>query len=273
MLNVAPDALRVVIADDEPDARAKLRRLLDATSVSEIVAEAANGVEAIRAIHALRPDVVFLDIRMPEMDGLEVVEALTDTTLPCKIVFVTAYDEYAVRAFEVRALDYILKPFDADRMAEALRRVRERLEFEHRPTAASIRSLLVRVEELSEATSEPYSEAPNGYLERVCIRSLGRTQFVRTVDIEWIEAYGNYVRLHTSEERALLRQPLRRLVEQLDPRRFCRIHRSAVVNLDCVEEMRPCETGDYVVQLRSGVRLKLSRVYRSELDRRLGRKK
>ena len=268
------ETLRILIADDEPDARLKVRRLIKETPHAVVVGEARNGLEAITAITSLRPDAIFLDVRMPDLDGFGVVEALVGMPAGPKVVFVTAYDEYAVRAFEVRALDYILKPFDADRMAEALRRVRQQLEYEHRPSPASLRSLLGAVRDLDEATPEtkPAMTAPS-YLDRVCIRSLGRTQFLRTADIEWVEAYGNYVRLHTHTGRALMRQPLRRFAEQLDPNAFCRIHRSAVINLSCLEEMRPCETGDYIVQLRSGVRLKLSRIYRAELDRRLGRKK
>jgi Response regulator of the LytR/AlgR family len=210
---------------------------------------------------------------MPELDGFEVLDALGNLAAGPKIVFVTAYDEYAVKAFDVRALDYVLKPFDAERMGETLGRVRQQLEYEHRPTAATLRSLLGKVRQMDEATGDETADAQTpAYLARVCIRSLGRTQFVRTSDIEWVEAYGNYVRLHIDEGRALLRQPLRHFVAQLDPDTFCRVHRSAVVNLDRVAEMRPCHTGDYILQLRSGVRLKLSRVYRAEFDRRLGRR-
>lgn len=266
--------LRVVVADDEPDARAKLRRILDETGDATVVGEAGTGIQAADAIGALRPDVAFLDIRMPDLDGFGVVEALSNTSPAPKIVFVTAYDEYAVHAFDVRALDYVLKPYDAERMSEALRRVRQQLEYEHRPTAATLTSLLQRVRDADGALPVELTGGGGGgrYIDRVCVRSLGKTQFVRTSEIEWVEAYGNYVRLHSASERVLLRQPLRRLVEQLDPAVFCRVHRSAVVNLDYVEEMRPYETGDYILRLRSGTRLKLSRVYRAEMDRRVGRK-
>jgi two-component system LytT family response regulator len=265
--------LRVLIADDEPDAREKLHRLLRDAHDVRVIGEAANGLEVVAAIESLRPDVVFLDIRMPELDGFEVIESLTESSAGPKIVFVSAYDEYAVRAFDVRALDYMLKPFDDERVEEALRRVRQIMEYEQRPSAETLRSLVGRVRGMDEADVD-LSVTPvlQPYLDRICIRSLGRTQFVRACDVEWIEAYGNYVRIHAGSTRALLRQALRRFAEQLDPNMFCRIHRSAVVNLTCVEDMRPTDTGDYILKLRSGVRLKLSRVYRAELDRKLGRK-
>jgi two-component system, LytTR family, response regulator len=264
--------LRVLIADDEADARAKLKRLLSRTMGAIVVGEAANGRETIERVHTLRPDLVLLDIRMPEMDGLRAAKALgaQSPTSP-KVVFVTAYDEYAVRAFEVRAFDYLLKPFDADRLEAALERVRSQIELEHRPQAAALRSLLERLQSAPQADAVAHREQGAKYLDRVCVQSAGRVQVVKLDEVEWIEACGNYARLHTPSGRPMLREALRRLMEQLDPSRFARIHRSAIVKLDAIREMRPCASGDYIIELTSGTRLRLSRSYRAEVDRRLRR--
>jgi len=265
------NTLRVLIADDEPDARDKLRRLLARNLDTVLVGEASNGLEAVERVRALRPDLVLLDIRMPAMDGLRATEIL-DATRPSspKIVFVTAYDEYAVRAFEVRAFDYLLKPFDAERLDAALDRVRRQIDLEHRPEASALQSLFDRLQDAprAEAVAGPRGK----YLERVCVQSAGRVDVVRLIDVEWIEACGNYARLHTPNGRPMLREPLRRLDEQLDPSRFARIHRSAIVNLDRILDMRPTASGDYVIRLVSGIRLRMSRSHRAEVDRRLGRR-
>jgi two-component system LytT family response regulator len=266
------NTLRVFVADDEADARDKLRRLLARTLDATLVGEAANGIETVERVRTLRPDLLLLDIRMPAMDGLRAAEILgAQLPLSPKVVFVTAYDEYAVRAFEVRAFDYLLKPFDAERLDAALDRVRRQIDLEHRPEASALQSLFDRLQEgpLAEAVSEPSEK----YLERVCIQSAGRVEVVRLSDVEWIEACGNYARLHTPTGRPMLREPLRRLGEQLDPSRFARIHRSAIVNLDRIREMRPTASGDYVVRLESGIRLRMSRSHRAEVDRRLGRRR
>jgi len=264
------NTLRVFIADDEADARDKLRRLLARNLDTLLVGEATNGLETVERVRALRPDLVLLDIRMPALDGLRAVEIL-GAHLPSspKVVFVTAYDEYAVRAFEVRAFDYLLKPFDAERLDAALERVRRQIDLEHRPEASALQSLFDRLQDAPQAESVPRGEK---YLERVCIQSAGRVEIVRMSDVEWIEACGNYARLHTSAGRPMLREPLRSLDQQLDPERFARIHRSAIVNLDRIREMRPTASGDYVVRLESGIRLRMSRSHRAEVDRRLGRR-
>ena len=264
------NTLRVFIADDEADARDKLRRLLARNLDTLLVGEATNGLETVERVRALRPDLVLLDIRMPALDGLRAVEIL-GAHLPSspKVVFVTAYDEYAVRAFEVRAFDYLLKPFDAERLDAALERVRRQIDLEHRPEASALQSLFDRLQDAPHAESVPRGEK---YLERVCIQSAGRVEIVRMSDVEWIEACGNYARLHTPAGRPMLREPLRSLDEQLDPERFARIHRSAIVNLDRIREMRPTASGDYVVRLESGIRLRMSRSHRAEVDRRLGRR-
>jgi two-component system LytT family response regulator len=262
--------MRILIADDEDAARAKLRRLLAAHADVEIVGEAATGIETVTAVRGLRPDLVLLDVRMPSLDGFAALDALAGDDSPRpKVVFVTAFDEYAVRAFDVRAFDYLLKPYDARRLASALARVRSQLELEHRPSIEALRSLLEARVVDSDAQLE--SAETTRYLERVCIRSSGRTQIVRLADVEWIEACGNYVRLHTATERPLARETLKHLDESLDPTQFCRIHRGAIVNMSRIREMKPSVSGDYVIRLESGMRLRLSRSYRAELDRRIRR--
>jgi two-component system LytT family response regulator len=265
------NTLRVFIADDEADARDKLRRLLARDLDTILVGEAANGLETVERVRALRPDLVLLDIRMPAMDGLRAIEMLSaQPAASPKVVFVTAYDEYAVRAFEVRAFDYLLKPFDAERLDAALDRVRRQIDLEHRPEASALQTLFDRLQDGPHA--EILAEPATKYLDRVCVQSTGRVEIVHLSDVEWIEACGNYARLHTPNGRPMLREPLRRLDAQLDPSRFARIHRSAIVNLDRIREMRPTASGDYVVRLESGIRLRMSRSHRAEVDRRLGRR-
>jgi len=262
-------ALRVLVADDEPAARDKLVRLLGGHADVVVAGTASTGVEAARAIRELSPDVVLLDIRMPELDGLEVVDEVGgDESMRTHVVFVTAYDEYAIRAFEVRALDYILKPFDAARLAETLDRVRRQVELERR-SGSEIRHALAQI--AAPATEAELEQTPGQrHLERICIKSVGKVQFIRMSDVEWIEAYGNYVRLHAPNEHPLARHTIRHLAERLDPRKFCRIHRSAIANLERIREMTPTVSGDYVIRMASGIRLRLSRSFRAEVVRRLG---
>jgi two-component system LytT family response regulator len=269
MTSPRPDGkLRVLVADDEPAARDKVVRLLGAHADVTVAGTVSNGVDAARAIRTLSPDVVLLDIRMPELDGFQVVSAVGENDVRPHIVFVTAYDEYAIRAFEVRAIDYILKPFDATRLAETLDRVRRQVELERRSETAEMSQTLA---DLTAPTTEAELEQSPGqrHLERICIKSIGRLQFVRMSDVEWIEAYGNYVRLHTPTEHPLARHTIRYLSERLDPQTFCRIHRSAIANLERIREMTPTVSGDYVVRMASGMRLRLSRSYRAEVVRRL----
>jgi len=262
--------MRLLIADDEPAARDKLLRLLREHADVDVVGTASDGKAAARAMSELAPDVVLLDIRMPELDGFAVLEeAGREGAPPAHVVFVTAYDEYALRAFEVRALDYLLKPFDAARLEETLDRVRRQLELERRPEPTLLNATLAQ---LKPPTTEAELDQSTGtrYLERICVKSIGRVQVVRVSDIEWIEAYGNYARLHTATEHPLARETIRHLSERLDPRMFGRIHRSAIANLACIKEMSPTVSGDYVLRMRSGIRLRLSRSYRGEVVRRLG---
>ena len=266
--------LRVLIVDDEPAARAKLRRLLGAERDVQVVGEAGNGRQAVAAIRDMAPDVILLDVRMPALDGFETLEQLAATRAPMpKVIFITAFDAFAVRAFEVRALDYLLKPFDGARLSAALDRVRREVDLEQRPSAAALDALLAQLRNRDQReqsdVSRDLDSLRNGYVDRIAIRSIGATRLVSLGDVEWIEACGNYVRLHGADGRPLARQTVRGLIGRLDPSRFARIHRSAIVNLASVKLIRPIAAGDSVVVLQSGTRLRLSRSFRAEFGRRL----
>ena len=254
-------ALRVLIADDEPIARRGLRKLLASVADSEVVGEARDGREAIAAIRRLKPDLVLLDVQMPELDGIGVVRELTPAKLP-GIVFVTAYDRYAIAAFDLHAVDYVLKPVQSRRFAVALERARHRLASE-RPN-----ELVDRLERLLREYGSPGKGAP----DRILVRSGTKALFVPLEDIEWLEASGNYVRLHTParDPRALVRETLAHLAEWLPPR-FLRVHRSAIVNLDAVAEIHAFPGGDGELLLKSGARVGLSRRHVADLHGRVGR--
>ncbi|HXE57804.1 MAG TPA: LytTR family DNA-binding domain-containing protein [Gemmatimonadales bacterium] len=252
-------ARRVVIADDEPFARERLRMLLAPHDGWTVVAECEHGAEAVEAILRERPDLVFLDVRMPELSGLEVAEALEarlrgSARVPA-VVFVTAHEEFALKAFEVRALDYLLKPVDAGRLARTLERVAERLD--GAPAAAldaGLREVL--------AALDPSAAYPRRFLVRG-VR--GELYFVRAADIDWAEARGNYVRLHAGGQAHLVRDTMQAFEAKLDPATFVRVHRSAIVNLDHVRKLEPYARGEYVVTLRDGTRLRTSRVHGARL--------
>jgi two-component system, LytTR family, response regulator len=250
---------RVVIADDEPLGRERLRMLLAAEDWLEVVAECQDGPSAISAIQKQRPDLVFLDVQMPGATGFEVIEAIGVSRMPC-VVFVTAYDRYALRAFDVHALDYLLKPFDRERFQQALARARQQLN--GHPSGELERRLLALVQDLKPAQQR---------LERFVVKSGGRVFFLRADEIEWIEAAGNYVKLHAGTEAHLFRETMNALEAQLNPDLFFRIHRSHIVNIERVRELQPWFNGEYVVFLRSGARLTLSRGYREKLQERIGR--
>jgi two-component system LytT family response regulator len=251
--------IRALIVDDEPLAREGIRELTRAADDVRVIGECTNGRDAVEVIRRERPDLLFLDVQMPEMDGFKVLDALVEEEMPPVVVFVTAYDEYALRAFEVHALDYLLKPLDPNRFAQALARAREQLELK-RKGATSGRI----VEMLQEMRSRPE------YLDRFLVKSRGRVHFIDAADIDWIEAAGNYVKLHTQDEDHLIRETMAALEERLDPRQFLRIHRSSIVNIDRVNELHPMFNGEYTVVLKDGTELTLSRTYRSKLQGRLG---
>jgi two-component system LytT family response regulator len=251
--------IRVLIVDDEPLARGVLREMLQSDPDVMIVGECANGKEAVRAIRELAPELLFLDIQMPEMGGFEVLDALAEGQVP-HLVFVTAYDQYAVRAFEVHALDYILKPFDRERFQASWQRAKAQvLRVRNGGMEQKILSLL---EDLKAGTK---------YLERLVIKSSGRIYFLETNDIDWIQAEGNYVSVHTGKKSHLLRETISSLENQLDPKKFLRIHRSAIVRIDSIKELQPWFHGEYHIILHDGTQLTLSRNYRDRLQEALGK--
>jgi len=255
--------LRVLVVDDEPLAREKIRGMTADDPEVRVVGECSNGAEAIEAIQNLQPDLVLLDVQMPEVGGFAVLEALRDYQLP-PVIFITAYDHYAVRAFEVHALDYLLKPFDRERFAAALDRAKRHFRRERRPeeTAAGLDARIL-------ALLEQMRETPR-YHERLVVKSSGRVFFLNTGEIDWIEAEGNYVNIHTGKKSHLLRETISGLEGQLDPREFVRIHRSAIVNISRIKELQPWSHGEYHVILNDGTRLTLSRSYRDKLQSALG---
>lgn len=259
--------IRALVVDDEPVARDRVVRLLQQQADIELVGQCSNGLETVTAIEQLSPDLVFLDVQMPEMDGFEVVRALEAGHVPA-VVFVTAYDEYAVRAFEVHALDYLLKPFSSMRFRATLAHARDQL---HRYRAGELgRKLLTLAPTLWEKSEKP--DNPSGARhERLLVRSAGRVHFVRTSEIEWCEAAGNYVRLHVGQESHLFRETMNSLESKLEPRHFVRIHRSTIVNVEQIEQLRSSLGGESTVILRNGVKLTLSRGYREGFQERFGK--
>jgi len=246
--------IRALVVDDEPLARRRLRRLLERDPDVETVADCGDGSAAVAAIAEQAPDLVFLDVQMPEIDGFGVLERLPAGRTPL-VVFVTAYDQYALRAFEVSAVDYLLKPFDRRRFDQALQRAKARLAAEEAAGGFGRRTLAL-LEELRARAS---------HCERLVVKAGGRAFFLKTDEIDWIEAEGKYVRLHVGRESHLLREPISTLEAQLDPRRFLRIHRSTIVNVDRVRELQPWFHNEYRVLLRDGTELMLSRGCRKKL--------
>jgi two-component system LytT family response regulator len=247
--------IRTLIVDDEPLGRQRLRTLLAAEPDVTVLGECEDGAGAVATLREVPCDLVFLDVQMPPPDGLEVVRTVGPERMPA-VIFVTAYDCYALSAFDVHAVDYLLKPFDRQRFRTALARAKARL---GRQTAWAGR------EPPAPAPAPEVKPAPRA-LERVMIKSAGRLYFVRTEEIDWVEACGNYLRLHAGGQTHLLRETMSNLQARLDPLRFLRIHRSAIVNVERVLEFQPLFHGDYVVLLRDGTQLTLSRTYRQNLS-------
>ena len=250
--------IRALVVDDEPLARAMIREMLESDSEAEIIAECANGREAVDAIKSSAPDVVFLDIQMPEIGGFEVLESLDADSHPY-VIFVTAYDQYAVRAFEVHALDYLLKPFDRERFDGAWQRAKSQIKVDR--TNRRDQDIIALLEEL---------KAGPRYLERLVIKNGGRVFFLHVQDVYCIEAEGNYVRVYDHQKGYLLRETISSLEEQLDPKQFLRIHRSAIVKIDRIKEMQPWFHGEYRIIMENGKQLALSRNYRSNLQEAVG---
>ena len=252
--------MRAIIVDDEPLSRMRLRQLLRAEPGVQIVAECATGAEAIEATRRLKPDVLFLDVQMPEIDGFGVLDALTDDA-PL-VVFVTAFDEYAVRAFDVLALDYVLKPVAAERLAAACERARDALLRNGSPEQRDERLLAL----LSQLRTD--GRVPDAGLKRLFVRTNGSVVVLNAADVSWIEAAGNYIKVHASSNTYTVRGRLTDMETVLDPNTFARIHRSTIVNLDHVNELQPWVAGEMLVLMRDGAKLKLSRTYRHEFETR-----
>ena len=250
--------IRTLIVDDEPVARRRIRRLLKNEHDISVVGESGDGSAAIEAIRTLQPDLVFLDVQMPEADGFSVLREVGDE-MPA-VVFVTAFDQYALAAFEVHALDYLLKPFNRNRFADAVARAREHL------ARASGRAVEPKVLDLIGEL-----QTAKRHLTRFVVRAAGRLLLVDAAQVDWIEAADNYAVLHAGEATHLVRETMGGLATELDPERFVRIHRSTIVQIDRVRELLPAFHGDFVVVLRDGTRLNMSRGYRSAVEAVLGR--
>jgi two-component system LytT family response regulator len=257
--------LRVLVVDDEPLGRQRVLELLESADV-DVVGTAADGVEAVAAIRTLRPDVIFLDVQMPRMSGLEVVREIGPTLMPVT-VFVTAFDQFAIQAFEVSAVDYLVKPFRDERFREALSRAREKAQSRH----------VVRLHEqlLSLLQSRPPADSPASpvspkYLERIAVQMHGKVRVIRVEQIEYITASGPYAELHVGPTRFVIRESMQNLADKLDPSIFLRIHRSTIVRLELIETLLRHEGSEYEVQLKGGTKLRVGRSRLEALERSLG---
>lgn len=245
------DNIRALIVDDEPLARKGVRRHLASEVDIQVIGECSNGLEAAAIIRKEKPDLVFLDVQMPELDGFGVIAEIGMLEMPA-VIFVTAYDAHAIRAFEVQALDYVLKPFEASRFRIAVSRARAEIQ---RKLNGEINSRLINLlEEL---------RSPKEYSERLAIKSNGRVNFVNVAEIDWIEAANNYVRVHSGRESYLIRETMSSLEAKLDPRRFARVHRSVIVNMGRVKQLKTMFKGEYEIVMQDGKHLPFGRAYRS----------
>jgi len=260
-----PDPLRVLIVDDEPLARQRLLDLLEQAEGVEITGTGDSGKAAVKAIRAERPDLVLLDVQMPGLTGLDVVREIGPGNMPVT-VFVTAYDQHALAAFELAALDYLLKPFEDERFFQALQRARDTIRL--RKVGELQEGLLSLLQGKQSELPEPTEKA--GYLERIAVEMRGQVRVVPVEQIDFISADGAYAELHAGEKMYVIRERMQNLEERLDPARFFRIHRSTIVQLDRVEALLTASGGDYAVRLADGKRLRVSRGRRDELARRLG---
>ena len=263
-----PNKIRAVIVDDEPFARERVRRLLDSDAEVEVVGECADGFAAVSLIEEQSPDLLFLDIQMPGRDGFGVLEEIDAEQTPV-IVFLTAYDQYAVRAFDACALDYLLKPFDEERFERALARAKHQLRRDGGTDGVDdeIASPLAPRDAKANGDGDGPRAVP---LARFVVKASGRIFFLKAGEVDWIEAYGNYVRLHVGKSAYILREAIGGIESSLDPARFLRIHRSAIVNVERIREMQPMFHGQFAVVLHDGTRLTLSRRYRGKLQKSLG---
>ena len=248
------EKVRTLVVDDEPLARERVRSLLAERSDVEVVGEASDGQQAIALIESAEPELILLDIQMPEVDGFDVIQAIGTEKMPV-VIFITAYDQFAIRAFDAHALDYLLKPFDRERFGRALDRAVARVEQRRRGD----------LEQRLEALLEGVKPQPR-YLERIMVRSGGRILFIRVEEIDWIEAEGNYLCLHLGKRTHLLRETMSGIEEKLDPGDFMRIHRSTIVNINRIRALESVFQGEYLVILEDGTKLNSSRGYRDKLQ-------
>lgn len=254
--------IKTLIIDDEPLARKAVRLMLLRDAEIEIVGECDNGQTAVESIFTEKPDLVFLDIQMPEMNGFEVLETIGARKMPA-VIFVTAYDEYAIHAFEVNALDYLLKPFSDERFEKALQRAKSQLA--QREINDLSQKLIALVGDYKEEPPANIQTSKSNYTTRFMIKAGGRISFIKVDEIDWIEAADYYVKLHTGRKSHLIRETMNVLEKKLDPRAFIRIHRSTIVNIERIKELQPHFNGDYIVVLNDGTELKLSRTRREQL--------
>lgn len=250
-------SIRALIVDDEELARERVKRFLEGESDIAVIGECGDGLEAIEAICELDPDLVFLDIQLPELDGFGVLEHVGVDNLPA-VIFVTAYDEYALRAFDFSALDYLLKPYNRERFSRALDRARGGLKANNSGANDLNQQLLTLLKHV---------KPEHKHLERLMVKEGGRVFFLRTDDIDWVGAEGNYVRLKVGKETHLMRETMNRLASRLDPDKFLRIHRSTLVHIERIKELHPMFGGDYSVILHDNTELTLSRTYRDKVLR------
>lgn len=275
--------IRVLVVDDEPIARRRVRRMLRLEPDVDVIDEVGSGNEAIASIKKERPDLVLLDVQMPDVDGFGIVDALGAEEMP-PTIFVTAFNEYAVRAFDVNAIDYLLKPYDPERFRSAFQRARSHMErVSSAEQGRKIRALLEQVigEDRTSAALTDRGAPQSGSLgappprtrtlDRLMVKHDGRVFFVKVSDVDWFEASGNYVRVNVGKVSHLIRETMHHIEAQLDPSMFVRIHRAVIVNIDRIKELQPWFAGDYVVILRDGRQLKLSRTYREHLQSRMHR--
>jgi two-component system LytT family response regulator len=260
--------LRVLIADDELLARQRIEDLLAKEHGIEIAGTASTGTEAVEKIRALKPDLVFLDVQMPGLTGLQVVETIGAESMPATI-FVTAFDQFALKAFDVAAIDYLVKPFDDDRFAHALKRARRMIELEE---VQKMTKRLLSLMHVPEGVSVQTADSPSKpkYLERITVEMRGQLRVVPVSKVDYVSASGPYAELHVGERTFAVRERMQTLEEQLDPEVFFRIHRSAIVRLDHIDTLLRASGGDYAVRLKDGTELSLSRNRREELERKLG---
>lgn len=273
------EPIRTVLVDDEPDAREGVRHLLEPDADIALVGEGRDGREAVELVERLEPELLFLDVQMPELDGFSALASIAESARPV-VVFITAYDEYAVRAFEVHALDYLLKPFSDERFANTLQRAKDHVR-QRRAGALGQRFAALFGDVAIQASSRegPGSDQPNAsepgqgegrYYDRILVKTAKGSVFIRAEEIDWIQADDYYARLHVGDRGYLIRETMQSLEERLDPRQFVRVHRSAIVNVDRVQSLQPYFRGKHILTLKDGTRVTMSRSRRANFERAVG---